>query len=118
MGETSADPVSCLVFGPVPSRRLGRSLGVNTIPHKVCSYSCRYCQVGRTTRFSVERQPFYPAEPTQDAVRARLAELRDQGEPCDYVTVVPDGEPTLDSGLGRCIRLLKTLGTISARPTG
>lgn len=111
MGDASAAPEARLVFGPVPSRRLGRSLGVNTIPHKVCSYSCRYCQVGRTTRHSVERQSFYPPEQIFEAVRARLRELRSRGEPCDYVTLVPDGEPTLDLGLGRCIRLLKTLGT-------
>jgi len=111
VGDASAAHDVSLVFGPVPSRRLGRSLGVNTIPHKVCSYSCRYCQVGRTTRHSVERQPFHPAEQIFEAVRTRLAELRERGEPCDFVSLVPDGEPTLDLGLGRCIRLLKTLGT-------
>lgn len=111
VGDASAAPEARLVFGPVPSRRLGRSLGVNTIPHKVCSYSCRYCQVGRTTSHSVERQSFYPAERIFEAVRARLDDLRGRDEPCDYVTLVPDGEPTLDLGLGRCIRLLKTLDT-------
>jgi wyosine [tRNA(Phe)-imidazoG37] synthetase (radical SAM superfamily) len=111
MRETSADPSAHLVFGPVPSRRLGRSLGVNSIPHKVCSYSCRYCQVGRTTKFSVERQSFFAPERILEAVRGRLGELRDRGERCDYVTLVPDGEPTLAVGLGRCIRLLKALGT-------
>lgn len=111
MSSSLAAPEGRLVFGPVPSRRLGRSLGVNTIPHKVCSYSCRYCQVGRTTRHSVDRQSFHPAERIVEAVRERLDELRDRGEPCDYVTLVADGEPTLDLGLGRCLRLLKALGT-------
>lgn len=99
-----------LVFGPVPSRRLGRSLGVNTIPHKVCSYSCAYCQVGRTDRFETERRAFHPPEEVFASVRDRVRELRDRGERLDYVSIVPDGEPTLDIGLGRCIELVKTLG--------
>lgn len=50
------------VFGPVPSRRLGNSLGINNIPPKVCSYSCRYCQVGKAGKMQIERQEFYPPE--------------------------------------------------------
>ena len=110
MGNETVGPAASLVFGPVPSRRLGRSLGVNTIPHKVCTYSCSYCQVGRTTRYSVERQAFFPADAIFEGVRGRLGELRNRHERCDFVSLVPDGEPTLDLGLGRCIRLLKTLG--------
>ena len=88
-------------FGPVPSRRLGRSLGVNTIPSKVCSYSCAYCQVGRTKRLRIERRPFYsPAALFRD-VQRRVEEARTAGESIDYLTIVPDGEPTLDSALGR-----------------
>jgi len=48
-----------IAFGPVPSRRLGRSLGINSIPPKVCTYSCVYCQLGRTIKMRVERGPFY-----------------------------------------------------------
>ena len=51
-----------IAFGSVPSRRLGRSLGINNIPPKVCTYSCVYCQVGRTKRFQVQRTPFYDPE--------------------------------------------------------
>jgi len=50
------------VFGPVPSRRLGRSLGINAIPAKTCSYACVYCQAGRTTRLSIRRQAFVSLE--------------------------------------------------------
>ena len=48
-----------IAFGPVPSRRLGRSLGINNIPAKICTYSCAYCQVGRTVQMQVERRPYY-----------------------------------------------------------
>jgi wyosine [tRNA(Phe)-imidazoG37] synthetase (radical SAM superfamily) len=108
-GHAVAEPTS-LVFGPVPSRRLGRSLGVNTIPHKVCSYSCAYCQVGRTAHYEVERRMFHDPGAVFAAVRDRLEHLRAGGGRVDYLGIVPDGEPTLDLGLGRCIGLLKTLG--------
>jgi len=88
-------------FGPVPSRRLGRSLGIITIPSKVCSYSCVYCQVGRTKQLRMERRPFYsPAALFRD-VQRRVEQARAAGESIDYLTIVPDGEPTLDSALGR-----------------
>ena len=99
-----------LVFGPVPSRRLGRSLGINNIPPKVCSYSCVYCQVGRTSEYALQRRAFYPAEQVVSAVRERVSQLRDTGEPVDYLTFVPDGEPTLDLHLGREIEGLRGLG--------
>lgn len=101
---------SALAFGPVPSRRLGRSLGVNNIPAKVCSYSCVYCQVGRTTVLTVERRAFYEPEKVYEAVKAKLGEAASRGERVDFVTFVPDGEPTLDANLGREISLLKGLG--------
>ena len=99
-----------LVFGPVPSRRLGRSLGVNNIPAKTCSYSCVYCQLGRTTRLSIERRKFYPPREIYLRVAERLSLIKEKGEKVDYVTFVPDGEPTLDVNLGHEIRLLKSLG--------
>jgi wyosine [tRNA(Phe)-imidazoG37] synthetase (radical SAM superfamily) len=100
-----------ITFGPVPSRRLGRSLGVNNIPHKVCTYSCVYCQVGRTKRFQVEPASFYEPETIVREVRKRTTRLRSMGEAVDYLSFVPDGEPTLDSNLGATIELLKPLGT-------
>lgn len=99
-----------IVYGPVPSRRLGRSLGINTIPAKVCSYSCVYCQVGRTTHLQLERQPFYPPEEIAAAVAEKILKLRDAGASVDYLSIVPNGEPTLDSNLGRTLDLLKPFG--------
>lgn len=98
-----------LTFGPVPSRRLGRSLGVNNIPPKTCTYSCVYCQVGRTRRMSCQRQEFYAIENiVKDAGRS-LTSLQ-EGESIDYATFVADGEPTLDIHLGMEIKALKRLG--------
>ena len=98
------------VFGPVPSRRLGRSLGINNIPPKICSYSCVYCQLGRTLRMEGERRAFYKPKELIRAVRERVKELREGGERIDYLTFVPDGEPTLDANLGEEIAALKDLG--------
>ncbi len=93
-----------LAFGPVPSRRLGRSLGVNNIPDKVCTYACVYCQIGNTLRMEIERRKFYEPEEIRDAV----AEKMTRG--VDYITFVPDGEPTLDINLGRTAELLREFG--------
>lgn len=97
-----------IAFGPVPSRRLGRSLGINNIPHKVCPYSCVYCQVGRTLRFQVEPSAFYAPEAVVRAVSEKVAESEITA---DYLTFVPDGEPTLDLHIGEAIEQLKPLGT-------
>jgi wyosine [tRNA(Phe)-imidazoG37] synthetase (radical SAM superfamily) len=99
-----------LAFGPVPSRRLGRSLGINNIPPKVCSYSCTYCQVGRTTSVRMQRRPFTPPEELLEAVRYRIESARLACEAIDYLTFVADGEPTLDIDLGREVELLGRLG--------
>ena len=99
-----------IAFGPVPSRRLGQSLGINNIPPKICTYSCVYCQVGRTLRMEKERKSFYPPEKVVAAVRYKVNELLSRGERIDYLTFVPDGEPTLDVNLGRAIELVKDLG--------
>ena len=99
-----------IAFGPIPSRRLGRSLGVNHIPPKVCTYSCVYCQLGRTKRLSNEPEAFFgPHEVLRD-VRERLRAAAQQGESVDYITFVADGEPTLDACLGQTMSLLKPLG--------
>jgi wyosine [tRNA(Phe)-imidazoG37] synthetase (radical SAM superfamily) len=97
-------------FGPVPSRRLGRSLGVNNIPPKVCTYSCAYCQVGRTTEMRDERRTFYEPEEIVQDVWDKVQKAKEAGEPIDYLTFVPDGEPTLDANLGREIKMLRPLG--------
>ena len=97
-------------FGPVPSRRLGRSLGVNHIPPKVCSYSCIYCQLGRTLKMQFERSEFYHPNDVCQEVEKRVTEMRKQNERIDFITFVPDGEPTLDINLGREITQLQSLG--------
>jgi wyosine [tRNA(Phe)-imidazoG37] synthetase (radical SAM superfamily) len=99
-----------IAFGPVPSRRLGRSLGINNIPPKICSYSCVYCQLGRTIQLAKERRSFYPPEEIVKKVQDRVNEVAGRGESIDYLTFVPDGEPTLDVSLGREIEQLKPLG--------
>ncbi|NJE49020.1 radical SAM protein [Thermococcus sp. 9N3] len=98
-----------LAFGPVPSRRLGRSLGVNNIPDKVCSYACVYCQIGRTLKMEIERKPFYEPEFLFEEVSKKVEEARRKGERIDYITFVPDGEPTLDINLGLEVELLREL---------
>jgi len=85
-----------VVFGPVPSRRLGRSFGVNNVLYKNCSYSCVYCQLGRTQHFEIERNEYYNPE---GLVRI-VIEAKKFDAPIDYITFVPDGEPTLDKNLG------------------
>jgi len=99
-----------IAFGPVPSRRLGRSLGVNNIPPKVCTQSCVYCQLGRTDRVTIERRAFYGPHEVVHDVRERVAAAADHGEPIDYITFVADGEPTLDVCLGEELALLRDLG--------
>jgi len=99
-----------IVFGPVPSRRLGQSLGVNNIPPKICSYSCVYCQIGKTKNFSIERKPFYKVEEIVEKVEKTIEELKKRGERIDYITFVPDGEPTLDLNLGIEIEKIKKFG--------
>ncbi len=99
-----------IAFGPVPSRRLGKSLGVNNIPDKVCSFACVYCQIGRTLRMELERRAFYEPELVFEEVRRKVEEAEERNEKIDYITFVPDGEPTLDINLGKEAELLKTLG--------
>lgn len=98
-----------IAFGPVPSRRLGRSLGINNIPPKSCSYSCLYCQVGATHRQIIEPQAFYAPEDIYQAISEHLKKLVGANETVDYLTFVPDGEPTLDINLGKTIELLQPL---------
>lgn len=99
-----------ITFGPIPSRRLGRSLGVNHIPWKACSYSCLYCQVGPTMHLRAERQTFLASTQVVDAVARKVDECRAAGEAIDYISFVPDGEPTLDQNIGAHIRGLASIG--------
>jgi len=99
-----------IAFGPVPSRRLGRSLGVNNIPVKICTYSCVYCQIGRTLKIQVDREEFYSPDEVFGEVKEKVEDIKKKGEALDYITFVPDGEPTLDLNLGKEILLVKSLG--------
>ncbi|MDD4190156.1 MAG: radical SAM protein [Mangrovibacterium sp.] len=95
-------------FGPVPSRRLGSSLGINNIlSQKICSYSCVYCQVGPTKKHSISREKFYEPEKIYTEIEKHLNKLINKP---DYLTFVSNGEPTLDLNLGKSIEKLKDFG--------
>jgi wyosine [tRNA(Phe)-imidazoG37] synthetase (radical SAM superfamily) len=95
-------------YGPVPSRRLGLSLGVDLIPFKVCCYDCIYCQLGPTRRLSVEREEFAPVSAVVEGVRQAL----ETGPTPDVITLAGSGEPTLYAPLGELISALKILTSI------
>jgi len=90
-------------FGPVPSRRLGRSLGVDVIPKKVCCYDCIYCEVGPTTQTTVSRKEYYPCNEVVAEIQSVIAEK----QPVDWITFSGSGEPTLNSKLGTMIHEIK-----------
>ena len=94
------------LFGPVPSRRLGLSLGINIVPYKTCSYNCVYCEVGRTTNLTIERKSFYNPE---DIKREFVENVGKLGR-IDYVTFSGSGEPTLNKDIGELIRFVKGRG--------
>ncbi len=94
-------------FGPVPSRRLGKSLGINNIPPKTCTYACIYCQVGKTLELTKDRREFYKIEKIKKEVLRKIEEIKKQKERIDFLSFVSDGEPTLDINLGKEIDILK-----------
>lgn len=97
-------------FGPIPSRRLGKSLGINNIlSPKVCSYECIYCQVGKTSRKKINREAFFQPEVIYKNVAQHIDQLKGKNIP-DYLTFVSNGEPTLDINLGKSINILRQLG--------
>jgi wyosine [tRNA(Phe)-imidazoG37] synthetase (radical SAM superfamily) len=91
------------LFGPVPSRRLGRSLGVDLVPFKTCSFDCIFCQLGRTTDKTIQRQAYVPAL----AVKDELARWLSEGGESDYITLAGSGEPTLNSEFGDVVDFIK-----------
>jgi wyosine [tRNA(Phe)-imidazoG37] synthetase (radical SAM superfamily) len=95
------------VFGPLPTRRLGWSLGVDTVPPKLCNWNCVYCQLGRTHPLTNTRRIHYPEKEILAQIRARLAVLPPGA--VDWITFVASGEGTLHRGLGRLIRQVKRL---------
>lgn len=91
------------IYGPVPSRRLGLSLGIDLVPYKVCSYDCIYCQLGRTTEKTVQLKPYRPIGKILDQLYQKLKE----GVHADYITVAGSGEPTLNTEIGPLINDIK-----------
>lgn len=103
-------PTSHHVFGPVPSRRLGRSLGVDPLPLKTCNFSCVYCQLGRTRRRQLRRHSFVNISDIVSEIATTLAH-HDRGT-VDWITFVGSGETTLYSRLGTLVRFVKTMSEI------
>ena len=95
------------VFGPVPSQRLGQSLGIDPIPLKTCNWNCVYCQLGRTVPLTNERKEYVPSEEILAQVKDALASHR--SDEIDWVTFVGSGEPTLHSRLGELIQGVKSI---------
>jgi wyosine [tRNA(Phe)-imidazoG37] synthetase (radical SAM superfamily) len=91
------------IFGPVPSRRLGMSLGVDLVPHKVCSLNCVYCECGPTTKLTIDRKEYIPYK----KVTKELAHYFESNPDPDYITFSGSGEPTLNSRMGDVLRFTK-----------
>ena len=96
------------LYGPVPSRRLGLSLGVDIVPFNVCTLDCIYCQLGRTTEKTIERKEYVAIEPVLAELKKKLA----PGLQADYITISGSGEPTLNSRLGELVDGIKKLTDI------
>jgi wyosine [tRNA(Phe)-imidazoG37] synthetase (radical SAM superfamily) len=96
------------LYGPVPSRRLGRSLGVDVVPFKVCTLDCVYCQLGKTTQKTLERSDFVPVQAVLTELKDKLAE----GLEADFITIGGSGEPTLNSRLGALIDGIRKITAI------
>lgn len=96
------------LFGPVPSRRFGRSLGVDLNPYKTCSLDCVFCQLGRTTEKTITRREYVPTE----RVLSELHEWLNKGGRADYITLSGSGEPTLHSRFGEVLEFIRSQSTI------
>ena len=97
------------IFGPVPSRRLGRSLGVDLVPYKTCTFDCIYCDLGRTTRKTISRQSYVSPEEIQGELELYLSVLDKKP---DFITLSGSGEPTLNTNIGEIIRRIKDITSI------
>jgi wyosine [tRNA(Phe)-imidazoG37] synthetase (radical SAM superfamily) len=97
------------LYGPVPSRRLGRSLGIDLVPHKICTYDCIYCQIGKTTDKVLVRKEYAPAGEILDEVKRFLEEETSE---IDHLSLSGSGEPTLHSGIRSIIEGIKTITSI------
>jgi wyosine [tRNA(Phe)-imidazoG37] synthetase (radical SAM superfamily) len=97
------------LYGPVPSRRLGRSLGVDLVPHKICTYDCIYCQVGKTTEKTLLRKEYTPKEKVLEEVKTFLSK---RDSPIDHISLSGAGEPTLHSKIRSVIEGIKEMSSI------
>jgi wyosine [tRNA(Phe)-imidazoG37] synthetase (radical SAM superfamily) len=97
------------IFGPVPSRRLGRSLGVDLVPYKTCTFDCIYCDLGRTTHKTISRQSYVPPEEISGEWELTLSVLDKKP---DFITLSGSGEPTLNTKIGEIIRRIKKITSI------
>lgn len=93
-----------LLFGPVQSRRLGRSLGLELVPRKVCTMDCIYCEVGKTNILTLERKPYY----SWILIERAILKAKDMQESFDVLTLTGSGEPTLNLNFSKAIYLAKT----------
>ncbi len=108
MNDTVNQQSYCHLYGPVPSRRLGRSLGIDLVPYKTCTYDCVYCQLGRTTNKTLDIREYISVDEVLEELKAKLAE----DDRPDYITLAGSGEPTLNSGVGRLIEGIKAMTRI------
>ncbi len=97
------------IYGPVPSRRLGRSLGIDLVPHKICTYNCIYCQIGKTTKKTLLRKEYVPVKEVLEEVELFVKE---EFSPIDHFSLSGSGEPTLHSKIRSVIEEIKTLSSI------
>jgi len=107
MAETEAKKYRHL-YGPVPSRRLGRSLGIDLVPHKICTYDCIYCQIGKTTKWTLARREYVPVKEVLKEVKAFLAEKIS----FDHFSLSGSGEPTLHSRIRPLIEGIKKMSQV------
>ena len=96
------------IFGPVPSRRLGFSLGIDPVPHKTCSLDCIYCQLGRTTNKTIKTKEYT----SSSLILKQLRKVLSSGRKIDYLTFSGSGEPTLNSKIGEMISGIKKITKI------
>lgn len=96
------------IYGPVPSRRLGKSLGVDIVPSKTCTYDCIYCQLGKTTNKTMARLDYVPVADVLSELEEKLSTTGN----CDYITVAGSGEPTLHASIGEIITGIKAMTDI------
>ncbi|MBU0504133.1 MAG: radical SAM protein [Candidatus Omnitrophota bacterium] len=100
------------IYGPVNSRRLGLSLGINLTPYKICSFNCIYCQLGKTTDKTIERKEYFKAQDIIEELKNWIQNNPGEADKINYVTFSGSGEPTLNINIGYLIRQIKSITNI------